>query len=409
MVPPPAAAPAARAPGACARCGSRYVPNAKFCPECGLRRPVTECTSYGGGVADGVGAGKGKGKSASMRIANGDFAHYGYVREFDAARTRGLISCGTIHAMYGQEVYIHQQVLESAGAGVGDTVVFFLHWSRNGQIQASTPVLRIDAGSNGHALKGTVKAASSTGFGFIDCPQVREFFGKDVFVNRDIAEKLIPGSCVSFNVQLTEEAVPNATEVLACDPSWEPTPADLSQSDAHCSAPRLASPVHASAGSAAPRPALQGRDAGEGLEQGVARSHADELDLRPTGKTLTGWLKSLSEANGWGYLHSDEAEKMWNADVFVLKCQLRSTTQVGDQFRFDVGVNAKGQLQAMNVLCLQATDPRGITMSAMGPPKRQKIDLQVVAMKANDQVQATSVEIAPIANNSAINSQSMCF
>ncbi|CAE7237059.1 unnamed protein product [Symbiodinium natans] len=97
----------------------------------------------------------------------------------------GIIACAEAYAICGQEVYAYGSVLETAKVGVGDTLVFFIHWSNWGQPQASYELLRI-AAVNGMALKGTFKAAEADkGFGFIDCPDAKEYFGRDVYVNKD--------------------------------------------------------------------------------------------------------------------------------------------------------------------------------------------------------------------------------
>ena len=54
------------------------------------------------------------------------------------------------------------EVLQTAGAGPGDTLAFFIHWSAAGKPQASVPCIRV-AAANGFALRGTFKPGPSHG------------------------------------------------------------------------------------------------------------------------------------------------------------------------------------------------------------------------------------------------------
>ena len=84
----------------------------------------------------------GQGQVAA-RIAAGELLYHGTVKAFYAEKKHGFIFCAAIREVTGRDVYVFEDVLMRGGAGPGDTVAFFVHWSARGQPQASTPLLRI--------------------------------------------------------------------------------------------------------------------------------------------------------------------------------------------------------------------------------------------------------------------------
>mmetsp|Transcript_8036 Transcript_8036/g.19957 ORF Transcript_8036/g.19957 Transcript_8036/m.19957 type:complete len:378 (+) Transcript_8036:75-1208(+) len=184
-----------------------------------------------GGDKGKGGRDKGKGK-AQLKLAAGEKLYHGHVRNYNLERKSGFIACEGVFAESGQEVYVFHDVLERAGAGPGDLVAFFLHWSAKGQPQASHPMIRLSAGDSGYALKGTFKPGpnSEKAFGFFRCDDTKEFFGRDVYVNPDISGTLTEGQVVSFNTFLNKDGMPNCEAAEPCDPMWEPSPGDLSAS-----------------------------------------------------------------------------------------------------------------------------------------------------------------------------------
>merc|ERR1719163_2320076 len=130
------------------------------------------------------GKGMGKVSKAQMKMGKGEKVYHGTLRYFNAEKNSGYIYCQEIFNEHGSEVYAFKNCLEEAGAGVGDEVSFFLHWSGKGQPQCSSPVIRLaSAVENNLVLKGTFKNKNAEkGFGFIECWECSEFFGRDVYV-----------------------------------------------------------------------------------------------------------------------------------------------------------------------------------------------------------------------------------
>jgi cold shock CspA family protein len=175
--------------------------------------------------------GKGKGK-ISLKIAMGEPAFVGKLRRFDAEKGSGFIACAEVYAMCHAEVYAFKPILESQGIGVGDTIVFFVHWNAKGKPQATYELLRIATAVPGqYAMKGIYKASAdpSKGFGFIEAPLAHEFFQRDVYVSKEQAALLQPNQTVAFNVKLNKDLQPSAADLVPVDPMWEPLKGDLSQ------------------------------------------------------------------------------------------------------------------------------------------------------------------------------------
>lgn len=183
----------------------------------------------GGGKAGGGWSG-GKAKmSPAQKIANGDPIYWGRVKTYDKEKNRGYIACEEICTMCGMDVYVYGDVLSQSNAAPGDSVAFFCHWSQAGQPQASAPMLRIAeaAEAGGFAMKGAFKQGPG-GAGFIENEFIKEFFGSDVYVNKELTHDLQVGQTVAFNCFLNEEKTPAAEALEACPPEWEPTAGDLS-------------------------------------------------------------------------------------------------------------------------------------------------------------------------------------
>lgn len=189
------------------------------------------------GVMKG-GKSKGKDKSSkgkvAAKIAAGEPAFVGKLRCYNAEKRFGLISSVEAYAVCNTEVYAFQTVLESCNAEVGDTLVFLIHWNAKGQPQASghPEILRIKScrGGSCMAQKGTFSMDPSGDFGVIESQQCKDFFTREIRVDKLAADALIPGATVSFNIRLDKDYNPWADEVMPCQDDWTPEKRDLSVS-----------------------------------------------------------------------------------------------------------------------------------------------------------------------------------
>mmetsp|Transcript_10562 Transcript_10562/g.23681 ORF Transcript_10562/g.23681 Transcript_10562/m.23681 type:complete len:460 (+) Transcript_10562:78-1457(+) len=345
----------------------------------------------GKGKGKGKDKGKGKGKT-EQRIASGEPVYFGEVKSFTLEKKSGMIICPGIAQQAGQDVYVFQQVLEDAGGQPGDTVAFFVHWSARGQPQASSPMIRIGCGRNGNALKGVFKYGQdqSKGFGFIECAETKAFFGRDVYVNKDLAATVAPGQVVCFNAYLNREGMPNAETMDACDPSWEPVAADLSFS-------REVETKGISKGAGCKGKGkdfgwwgggdMMGMGMGMGKGKGFKGCGKDMMGgckgggicagtgagaPTPTGKTYNGQLKSFNQQSNYGFIECPEVKNEFGNDCFVHGRALENVSgwQLGCTLFFEVGVSAAGKPQAINVQLVDAGGP-----GAVAPPaKRQRVE-----------------------------------
>lgn len=302
----------------------------------------------GGKDKDGKG-GKGKG---AMRIAAGEQPVYGKIKTYDAEKQRGYIVCEEVFNMCGSDVYVFEKVLAPCGAGPGDTVAFFLHWSQSsGQPQASAPMIRI-AAADSYALKGLYKSGGEgKDHGFLQCDITKEFFGRDVYVNKDTAATLEPGMTVAFNVYLNRDKMPNvdAQGAEQCDPVWEPTPGDISETRTDEAVAAMAKGLKGGKGKGFFMGKGKEGKGGEGKTKGKGGGGGGGVAPTSTGESFIGTIKSFNEANNYGFIACDEvAAQYGGVDVFFHGKQLNGCS-VGEMVEFDVGLNQKGQPQAIGI------------------------------------------------------------
>eukprot|EP00927_Polykrikos_kofoidii_P071327 TRINITY_DN67602_c0_g1_i1.p1 TRINITY_DN67602_c0_g1~~TRINITY_DN67602_c0_g1_i1.p1 ORF type:complete len:507 (-),score=77.44 TRINITY_DN67602_c0_g1_i1:68-1504(-) len=365
----------------------------------------------------------------------GERMYDGQISKFDPIRRKGFIVSEAATAETGQEVYIHQEVMERAWSGPEDKIAFFVHWSSRGQAQASFPCVRLSTADGSFAHKGVYKKSTdpSQNSGFIECAAMKEFFGRDVYVSPEIAAAFTEGQSAAFSVLLSSEGMPHAEKAQPCDSSWEPAPpvfpapSDMpkgfggkkggsdwgamassgkgsswdnfgaqdswadgySTGNGYSAGDAYSSSTGYSAGSGA-QGHCQGADwqgCGEGW-WGYAQTGKDNTFAKangkgkgktkggpptnrptPTGRMMTGRLKSFSEGNGYGFIDCAEVRAEYGNDVFVAAREINGCT-VGNTVVFEVALNTKGQPQAIDVR------KAGVDGGGFEPPaKRQRWDM----------------------------------
>lgn len=406
----------------------------------------------GKGGKGGKDGGKGKVES---KLAAGEPVYSGTVKSFNVDKKHGYIVSETIGSLSGQDVYAFEDVLKRGFAGPGDTVAFFVHWSAKGQPQASSPLLRIAAAAEGtFALKGTFKPPKEAGsaFGFIECPETKEYFGRDIYVNKDLAPTVTPGETVRFNTYLNRDGMPNAVTMEACDPTWEPEPSDCSES-LHLEGFSKGSPKGGKGGKWSPskgcgkgkmgggmgcggmgweefeigmqmgmQMAQKGKAKGMSPEEAQAAAEA-ALGVAlgcggkgfgggggkskgkgdkgkkggggggggappvPTGEAFTGTIKSFNEAYNYGFVDCAEVKEAYGNDVFLHGKELTEGQTIGTVVYFELGVSAKGQPQAMNVLSLDAAGNPVAKPAGQPAAKKPRLNpgMQAAAGGADDE------------------------
>lgn len=327
-----------------------------------------------GGKGGGDEKGKGKGKAA-QKVAMGEKPSSGQVRSFLAEKSCGFIA-NCLDAE-GQDVYAYKDVLENGGAGPGDIVAFFIHWSAQGKPQASHPLCRIGCpeGSGQFALKGWFKPGPThpEGHGFIICDETKEFFGRDVYVNKTLAPTLTKDQVLAFNCHLNADGMPNVSEAQVVDDSWAPTPGDLSQSGTAEITIKGKGKGKDKGGKGGNMwgmmpPMMQQMMGmmGKGWGGGKGDMKGGKSSGKPppsTGESYVGLVKSFNAQKNYGFIECEDTNAKYGCDVFTHGSQL-ADKEIGAMVSFEVGLNKEGKPQGLNV---QIADGSG------GPPaKKQK-------------------------------------
>lgn len=265
-------------------------------------------------------------------------------------------------------------------------------------------MIRLSGPGGSYALKGTFKQGKDAekGFGFIQCTETKEFFGRDVYVNKDMAAALAPGQLVAFSAYLNRDGMPNVHAMEPCDETWEATPGDLSVSSqadidegkgkgckrAWNQMDDWSSWAGDPCGWGAwgwggewwvygPQSCSKGSKGSKGSGRGknwAGGGSGPRGKPTPTGQAYTGVIRSFNEANRYGFIECEEVKAEYGFDAFLHGKELCGQA-VGDTVYFEVGVNSKGQPQALNV---QSVDPAAIAME----PSPKKLRLGTPAARS---------------------------
>eukprot|EP00929_Paragymnodinium_shiwhaense_P117875 TRINITY_DN8933_c0_g1_i2.p1 TRINITY_DN8933_c0_g1~~TRINITY_DN8933_c0_g1_i2.p1 ORF type:complete len:415 (+),score=60.17 TRINITY_DN8933_c0_g1_i2:70-1245(+) len=155
----------------------------------------------------------------------GDQLYEGSVKKLDDRFMKwGFIACETVWAITGTDVFADGHLITTAGADVGDRVVFRIGCNERGQIQALEP-LNLVAPRPGMQVKeeepiveeGTIKSFNvNKGYGFIYSENVYQQTGLDAFLPARIAKECTAqGMPVQFEFFINERGQPEASSVWA--------------------------------------------------------------------------------------------------------------------------------------------------------------------------------------------------
>lgn len=150
----------------------------------------------------------------------------GKIKSFDRGNGFGFISCQEATEKYSRDVFLHQKQIKHYQ--VGDNVRFKIRINEKGHPQAyrlddvpeTVAWLGVEepgAGpqaDNEEEFEGEVKSFSrNDGYGFIDCPQLRERFDRDVYLNQSEQNGCGIGDRVRFKVKV-KRGHPKAVDVV---------------------------------------------------------------------------------------------------------------------------------------------------------------------------------------------------
>lgn len=207
--------------------------------------------------------------------------------------------------------------LQGAVAALGEVTARANPMARAKPLKAKGPDVVEELGQT----TGTIKSFSpNNGYGFIDCPEMREMGYQDVFLHHAQLGDFKVGDSIIMTVFLNSKGKAQAK--------------DLQRNGG-------------------------GGGGGGGGGKGQ-RSQGGSPDVKELLGTLTGVIKSFNEKSGYGFIHCPQVNEMGYNDVF-LHHQQKGDFQVGDEVQFTAFLNSKGSAQGMDLQYLQ------------GPAKRMRM------------------------------------
>merc|ERR1712032_524019 len=136
---------------------------------------------------------------------------------FNAEKGWGFIQCEATKALYGKDVFVMRSVLKDEAVAEGTLVSFTVTMGAKGPQAAELNILPAGAiGSNGRpgtTLNGTIKSFDDQkGFGFIESNEIRNIFGKDIFIHKRELSDQTPsvGDSIQFSVEMDNRGQPQA-------------------------------------------------------------------------------------------------------------------------------------------------------------------------------------------------------
>jgi len=162
------------------------------------------------------------GAALSGRLPSSSHILYGTVMSFNEEKGWGFIHCEATKKLFNKDVFVMKNILKGIAIKIGDLVFFKMEMGMRGPQATEISVLlpgSIGAdGQPGRRFKGVIKMFDAEkGWGFIEGQEVKDTFGKDLFIHkRELGEMQdLPqvGAEVSFTVELDNRGQPQAKNV----------------------------------------------------------------------------------------------------------------------------------------------------------------------------------------------------
>lgn len=165
----------------------------------------------------------------------------GFFKSYNDKTGFGFIECEGIKDMYGGDVFVHKAQVAEFTPKVGMAVEFGVFLNKDEKPQAKdiipegeknalasklqmqpvkqTPETTVDVpGVTDERWHGFLKSYNEkTGFGFIECADLKDIYGADVFVHRAQVAGFSPdpGMALEFGVFLNKDEKPQAKDIVA--------------------------------------------------------------------------------------------------------------------------------------------------------------------------------------------------
>jgi len=167
------------------------------------------------------------GHGAPQRMPPADQLFFGSVRAWSAEKGYGHISCEAANALFGKDVFLLRGVLPvvSEAVELGMLMSFQVNPSPKGPQAASVSLLpagsfATEEGQEASMFTGTVKSFNEEkGWGFLEDPELKELFGKDIFFHKRELDGQSPsnGDEIQFTVAIDAKGGPAAKNCTLVD------------------------------------------------------------------------------------------------------------------------------------------------------------------------------------------------
>jgi len=293
--------------------------------------------------------------------------YVGTVSSFNPHKGWGFITCEEAKQIYGSDVFLLKNDLNSFGVNKGDQVSFSVTKGDKGARAANVKVLTV--GPDGmQSFFGELKSFNpAKGFGFINSPASESIFGKDCFVLASEFGDHYPeqGMHVQFKAKVGERG-PVASEVRVLDPPGGGYGGGKGYDGKGF--PMMPFMPFGGKGFGGGKgfdfggkgfggKGFGGFDGGKG---GNWSSNPKEEDV------FFGTLKAVNSERGFGHVASDAITKMYGRDMFAHKTSIdEAHVSLGQSVSFNISDGPKGP-HAVNI---KAFDPESCGMVFVGQVK----------------------------------------
>jgi len=290
--------------------------------------------------------------------------YLGTIKSYNPQKGWGFVACDDTQQLYGKDILVLADELPSGNTTQGQQVYFSVSQGRKGPLatnvryvgdrrlpgpQCEPPAMLQEsdtAPSTPATFNGILKSFNSgNGWGFVECKEAYDVYGKDILVLREDLEGLprTLGTRVSFTISQGRNGP--LAKGLRC----------LSGGGMPASAMAASAPMRLT--QSWPKPSSAPSPPWVPISRPVPTKVPCPLEH------VCGRIKSFDERNGWGFVEGDAIHQLYGKDIFVSKASLQGQiVSPGDQVKLSLEMGIKGPM-AVNIQVL----PQG-SFSAEGTP-----------------------------------------
>eukprot|EP00927_Polykrikos_kofoidii_P048904 TRINITY_DN43073_c0_g1_i1.p1 TRINITY_DN43073_c0_g1~~TRINITY_DN43073_c0_g1_i1.p1 ORF type:complete len:523 (-),score=103.32 TRINITY_DN43073_c0_g1_i1:169-1683(-) len=257
--------------------------------------------------------------AALVPQSGGSGMYSGIISSYSPTKGWGFIECEQTMQAYGKDIFVLRSEIPGGMLNKGDAVSFNVRMGEKGAqaidvevMSTSVPAVDNTGVDLGPYVGFVASFNPQKGWGFIESDQAKQRYGKDIFLLKsEVPGGMINrGERVSFGVRIGEKGAQAANLQVI-------TEKGIGKGNSHS---MVASPMSAS------------------------------YVLPPYVGIVTGF----DPKKGWGFIASDETQRLYGKDVFVMKSSVpNGILHKGDQVRFTVSMGERGA-QACNVQVLSS-------------------------------------------------------